>query len=648
MVRLVKDLLAQSAREKFAGRAVESEALDSLLDNGPRLMFLHGIAGIGKSALLGVFAEKARSHGAAVITLDCREIEPTERGFVDGISAAIGGRVTKLAQVPARLQSLGDPVLLSLDNYEVFRLMDTWLRQVFIPLLPDNVRVLIVGRDTPGHSWLTAPGWQGIVRVIPLGALSEPEAVWMLGSMGTSEYEARLINRFALGHPLALKLAAIVAMESRSPNTSIGALGFQRVFEELIKLYLSDVDDPVTRRALDAASVVRRVTISLLKAMLPDAAPQDVFERLRALPFVDNEHDGLRLHDLVQQAIATSLRASDPQRYQEYRRLAWQQLSIEARGIRSPGLWRYTADLLYMIENPVVREAFFPTGAQHFMVEPARAEDGTPILEITRMHEPSEAADLIEAWWHHAPQSFHVVRDGEGEVAGFYLLFDPAAVDPTLLQRDPIAQQWLNHLSAEPVPDNQRVLFLRRWLSREDGERPCSVQAAAWLDIKRTYMEMRPQLRRVYVAVRELSLYAPVAQKLCFKTIVGGETKIAGKIYGAAVLDFGASSVDGWLATLGATELGVEEQILDTQAHELIIDGQRIKLTKLEFEVFQYLYERKGRAVTRASLIEGVWGWKHTGSNVVEAVVRSLRKKLGDRATAIETIRGSGYRFRDF
>ena len=74
--------------------------------------------------------------------------------------------------------------------------------------------------------------------------------------------------------------------------------------------------------------------------------------------------------------------------------------------------------------------------------------------------------------------------------------------------------------------------------------------------------------------------------------------------------------------------------------------GHRIKLTKLEFELFVYLYQRKGKAVTRAALIEDVWGWKQTGSNVIEAVVRSLRKKLGAKASAIETIRGSGYRFR--
>jgi DNA-binding response OmpR family regulator len=101
------------------------------------------------------------------------------------------------------------------------------------------------------------------------------------------------------------------------------------------------------------------------------------------------------------------------------------------------------------------------------------------------------------------------------------------------------------------------------------------------------------------------------------------------------------------LAGLAAAELGLEEEaFFDREAYEFAQHGERVKLTKLEFELFHYLYERKGRVVTRASLGEGVWGWKQTGSNVVEAVVRSLRKKLGSRKAAIETIRGSGYRFR--
>jgi DNA-binding response OmpR family regulator len=60
-----------------------------------------------------------------------------------------------------------------------------------------------------------------------------------------------------------------------------------------------------------------------------------------------------------------------------------------------------------------------------------------------------------------------------------------------------------------------------------------------------------------------------------------------------------------------------------------------------------YLYEREGKVVTRASLVQDVWGYSYVGgSNVVDVVIRSLRKKLGDRSSMIETVTGAGYRFR--
>ena len=136
---------------------------------------------------------------------------------------------------------------------------------------------------------------------------------------------------------------------------------------------------------------------------------------------------------------------------------------------------------------------------------------------------------------------------------------------------------------------------------------------------------MRPNLQRVYLALRDLSIYAVVAGRLGFQPLAG-HTDISGAMYTSAMLDFGPASVDGWLARLGAAELGVEEGILDHQSRELLLDGKRVQLTKLEFAVFDYLYQRKGSGVSRAALVEDVWGWKHTGSNVVEAVMRSLRK----------------------
>jgi AAA ATPase domain len=647
MIRRIGDLLAQREREAFIGRSAELEVLLSILDEGPQVVFVHGIAGIGKSTLLGAFAEQARARDATVVRLDCRGVEPTERGFLHELGIAIGLQAVTPEQVAERLGTLGGRVVLTLDTYEVFYLMDTWIRQVFMTLLPENVRVVLAGRDRPVSGWLTSPGWQGTLRSLALGPLRESEAIELLSMSGIGPEKAARIQRLARGHPLALKLAGSGVTELADPASSLADSVLQRVVEELTRVYLADVRDQLTRQALEASSIVRRATVSLLQAMLPDAAPRDLFERLRAVPFVESEGDGLHMHDLVQQAIAASLRAVDPSRHQAYRRAAWRQLNEEIRRASQVNLWRYTADLLYLIENPVVREAFFPSGGQQLVVEPARLEDRAAIEEISRMHESPLAAEQLTEWWQKSPRAFRVVREQSGAVAGFYCMFDPATASPDDLANDPISHQWCQHLRGDPVPRNQRALFIRRCLSREHGEAISSVQVACWLDMKRSYMEMRPQIRRVYLTLRDPGQYGQVAERLGFQPIESAETEIDGIRYQTAMLDFGPLSVDGWLAGLVADELGVEgDDLLDVESHELILGDQRVKLTKMEFEVFLYLYERANKAVTRASLIGQVWGKKYTGSNVIEAVVRSLRKKLGERADAIETIRNVGYRFR--
>ena len=61
----------------------------------------------------------------------------------------------------------------------------------------------------------------------------------------------------------------------------------------------------------------------------------------------------------------------------------------------------------------------------------------------------------------------------------------------------------------------------------------------------------------------------------------------------------------------------------------------------------EYLQAHPGKAVSRYDLMEAVWGYRNdTASNVVDVVVRSLRRKLGIEASAVETVRGTGYRFR--
>jgi hypothetical protein len=638
----LRDLLDRQASGSFVGRSVELCSLhDILADEGPVVVYLHGIAGIGKSRLLGAFIQIARAEGATVVRLDCRGIEPTEAGVLSELATASGSVLGSAEEIAARLGHVGTKVIVALDTYEVFRLMDTWLRQAFLPILPDNVRFILCGREAPVTAWLSDHGWHGLFRSIRLESMERCDATELLSRAGMACADAKYLAGVCHGHPLALTLAASVRHTERIAVTAGMA---QRVVEEFSRLFLNDVTDPQTRRALEAASVVRRVTIPILSAMLPDASPQDAQERIRALPFVQPDRDGLHIHDAVREAIAATLRAENPQQYRSYRRSAYRCFMAELRGAPASDLWRYTADLLYLLENPVVREAFFPSTGYEYAVEPARSEDGQAILDIIDQHENAVDAGYLKRWWGEAPETFAVTRDRNGSVAGFYCIFDPSNVSARLCREDPVTRAWLDHLNRQPLPPQQRALFLRRWLSAQDGESPSPVQAVCWVDVKRKYLELRPHLRRVYLSVRDLEPYAAAALRLGFRVLV--EAGVDG--WHSALLDLGPSSVDGWLARLVAAELGVEEDsLLDCAARELVFDGRRIGLTKLEFGVIEFLHRRAGEAVPRSALLASVWEQNYDGGgNVVDVVIRGLRKKLGEKASLIQTVHGVGYRLR--
>ncbi len=79
--------------------------------------------------------------------------------------------------------------------------------------------------------------------------------------------------------------------------------------------------------------------------------------------------------------------------------------------------------------------------------------------------------------------------------------------------------------------------------------------------------------------------------------------------------------------------------------------GQRIDLTKTEYDLLLHFISSDGSVLTRESLLDTVWGLQfYGGSNLVDAHIKSLRKKLKDSAVApkyIVTVRGAGYRLAD-
>ncbi len=84
---------------------------------------------------------------------------------------------------------------------------------------------------------------------------------------------------------------------------------------------------------------------------------------------------------------------------------------------------------------------------------------------------------------------------------------------------------------------------------------------------------------------------------------------------------------------------------VNRKRHEVFVKGEAVTLTKKEFDMLCYLLENKGMVLTRDQLLNQIWGYDFDGENrTVDVHIRTLRQKLGDCGTYIETIRGIGYK----
>lgn len=84
--------------------------------------------------------------------------------------------------------------------------------------------------------------------------------------------------------------------------------------------------------------------------------------------------------------------------------------------------------------------------------------------------------------------------------------------------------------------------------------------------------------------------------------------------------------------------------MLDHGRHEVLVGGKRLDLTATEFRVLAALMSADGRVLSREQLIDSVLGIGAAVTNrAMDVHIATLRKKLGDAACHIHTVRGVGY-----
>jgi len=92
----------------------------------------------------------------------------------------------------------------------------------------------------------------------------------------------------------------------------------------------------------------------------------------------------------------------------------------------------------------------------------------------------------------------------------------------------------------------------------------------------------------------------------------------------------------------------VRELTIDPQRYQVTVAGKRLDLTVTEYQILVFLAGRSGWVFTRQQIVEAVRGGDYyVTDRAVDVAIFGLRKKLGEYAGYIETVRGIGYRFVD-
>ena len=286
------DRLNSARRRRFIGRSAELTLFEDALA-APELpffvLYVHGPGGVGKTTLLDQYARLARETGATVLSLDARNLEPTAEAFLAGVCLALGADPS---QSPAEaLAERPNRSILLIDTYELLAPLDGWLRDVFLPQLPERVLTVLASRHAPAPGWRADPGWQPLLRTLPLRNLSPAEGHAYLTQRSVPDDDLQAVLDFTHSYPLALSLVA--DLYDQRPGFHFEPLEAPDVVKLLLEQFLQRAPGPAHRAALEACALVRVTTESLLAELMAVSDAHDLFAWLRGLSFVETQPGGL-------------------------------------------------------------------------------------------------------------------------------------------------------------------------------------------------------------------------------------------------------------------------------------------------------------------------------------------------------------------
>lgn len=546
------DTLDAASRRGFIGRSAELAAFEALLERPERVsvLWLSGLGGVGKTALMQACAGRARQAGWRTARIDGRTVAQSPQAFADAVTTAVA---TEKSQPNGDDANAGG-LAIFIDTYERLEVLDSWLREQYLPSLPAQTLIMIASRQLPSMEWRTDPGWAAVLQVLPLRNFRPEESRAYLTSRGVPEPLQAEALSFTHGNPLALSL--LTDLYRLQPERF--TVRHPDLIQALVRRLLDDVPTPLHRRALEVCAHLRVTTEDrLAEALMIDDA-SGLFEWLRSLSFIESGPTGVFPHDLTRDVIEADLRWRSPERlrrlHDDVRRGIVRRLQHGTTAERQTAF----SDLLFLHRyNPIMRPLYQWDMLGEAAPGPAAPEDHDLLVEIVRRQEGSASADIARHWLRRQPGGFWLFRNAAGDIIGFTCMLELGASSDQDCHLDhavAAARRFIAEFG--PARPDEAVLYCRWTLSRTTPvpsdtpglwEPICMINVTHWVGT--------PRLSWSFVAIQDLDRWLPFFSHIRQPHAAQADFSVRGRRYAVFAHDWRAELPITWLREMADREL---------------------------------------------------------------------------------------------
>ncbi|MCG3117900.1 MAG: hypothetical protein ALAOOOJD_00012 [bacterium] len=555
MASRLADHLSAARRRRFVGRETERALFQAALNTEKWPFFiLHvfGPGGVGKTTLLQEFAALCQTHQITPLSLDARHLDPSPNSFTLALQLALGSE-TSLSPLDA-LAAQSQRSVIFIDTYEKLNPLDGWLREVFLPQLPENVLLVMAGREALAAGWRIDPGLNPFIRTMPLRNLNPEESRTYLNQREVSAEQHQSVLDFTRGHPLALSLIADVLDQREDQQFVPGEA--PDVIQTLLERFVQKVPSPAHRTALEACALFHLTTEALLAEILQVANSRELFDWLRSLSFIQYGKEGLFPHDLVRDVLCADLQWRNPDWYAELHHRARVYYMKRLQQTRSDEQRRVLVEYIYLHRrNPVVRPAFEWQEGGNVWSDTARAGDVLELLTMLARHEGEASAKLAAYWFERNLNSVQVFRGDKQKPTGFLMTLILESVTEDIRRHDPALEKAWKFLQRQaPLRAGERFIYFRYWLAGETYQAASPTQSGIFISMVQYYFAT-PGLAFTFLPCANPEIWAPVAAYADLVRLTETDFEVGGRRYGIYGHDWRAVPPMAWLELLAAREL---------------------------------------------------------------------------------------------